>query len=698
MEQGIWKQFDEEYLIGISNKGIVKRANKDMEAGIVCRLMECEEENRWQVAVGEEQVTVALPVAESICSCPSRNICRHVIQAVLYLQQMDTAGENNSENETKTDEMLLSGGEDVVEEKSGGIPQQLMDEMSAYPLKKLTRALGIRGCRNFIAGLSSAKPVISYGNVVTVQIPERGVTVKLLSPLNYSSCTCHRKELCVHKAEAVLWCLLEQGILTKDQLTDMEAGEAGYDAGQIQKVSQELETFLEDVFFTGLSRCAKDVMEYLERLAILCHNAELARYEGYCRGLKDDYEQYFRHSAAFEVRALLSKLVRLSRQVKALGQAKDNQEIAALAGEFRGNYLPAGDLDLVGITMEHFVTQTGYEGDTVYFLERQTGNWYTYSNARPTFYENQAKGFTKKAEAPWELPVLLEDLYKVTLHLDHAKCDAQGRLSGTSETKAEIVEQSTLDRELMRDWYFDDFAALYQKWFVEGYGGEHRRRNLVFVDAHALDEAGFSETDQTLTLSIYDKKGRELVILMDYSKREASAIRYLEKLQKKQHYCFLGRIYLKNGKIHMYPVAVYKGSENPYYEGKKLFGYVRKEAEHRAGSAKQTAQVESCEAVEEILEEVESLLVELFQSGFATIYDSTLRGLMEQGKMAEQIGLLLLSDMLQELSSRLEQGRHQMNLNIQEILILYRQIYRYLLICRERTGIDRGLCYYGEGK
>lgn len=106
-------------------------------------------------------------------------------------------------------------------------------------------------------------------------------------------------------------------------------------------------------------------------------------------------------------------------------------------------------------------------------------------------------------------------------------------------------------------------------------------------------------------------------------------------------------------------------------------------------------QMESCEAVEEILDEVEALLLELFQSGFSTIYDSTLKGMKEQSGKAEQIGLLLLSEMLDTLYSKLEQGRHQMNTEIQEMLKLYQQIYQYLIISRERTELDKGVCYYG---
>ena len=83
----VWRErltdVDDDYLIGISNKGIVKRAYKDKEesAAEVQRL-----EDEAVVKVGEETVTVRFPLGESKCTCPSRSICRHVVQAILTLR------------------------------------------------------------------------------------------------------------------------------------------------------------------------------------------------------------------------------------------------------------------------------------------------------------------------------------------------------------------------------------------------------------------------------------------------------------------------------------------------------------------------------------------------------------------------------------------------------------------------------------
>ena len=77
------KSADDEYLTGLTNKGTVKRAYKDMETAEISAEYG---ESEITVNVGEEKCTIKEPLAESKCSCPSRSICRHIVTAVLWLK------------------------------------------------------------------------------------------------------------------------------------------------------------------------------------------------------------------------------------------------------------------------------------------------------------------------------------------------------------------------------------------------------------------------------------------------------------------------------------------------------------------------------------------------------------------------------------------------------------------------------------
>ncbi len=647
---------DDDYLIGLSNKGIVKRAYKDKEE-VKAEIGDVGEEA--SVKVGTETVTVRFPLGESKCTCPSRSMCRHVVQAILVLREscmkegsgvpeggaqdggthqggglsgdgdaagngnagqeegvaasgsagqgMDGAGNGNTaqSGDTAGTGKAVPAGEasspeaallpEVLETESGPAPkdsaqggesrmeaaprtakaENLGREVNAYSLTALKKILGTRQLQNFVnLAKASIKPAIRYASVITVELPlqEFGekTVVKLLSPLEYSSCTCHKKELCVHKAAAILWCQLESGVLTKDGLDMLwNTGENGdgpvYDMDKVRDAAGQMKTFLEELLATGLSRTSPDALDYLERLAIISHNAGLARFEGYFRALSDSYDRYFKRKAAFKTEELMAQTARLYRRVSLLMQAKDGSEVLRQAGEFRADYLPAGNLDLIGITMERFQTPTGYEGETIYFLEETSKKWYTYTNARPMFYEpGKRRGRMEKSQAPWGVNLSLEELLKVRIHLTGAKCDPRRRLSSSQETKGEVTGTRRLELSDLEGWFYEDFEKLYReqvgkpgKWLMDQEeAGEGM--NLVCVQPESCAKAEFSRTGQQLSVPIYDKAGREMLVEVEYSKRESGTIKYLERIVEKKTPCFLGKLYLLEGRMRMYPVDVWE--------------------------------------------------------------------------------------------------------------------------------------------
>lgn len=627
-----WKDrledIDDDYLVGLSNKGIVKRAYKDKEE-VAAQIGEMGEEA--SVKVGSETVTVRFPLGESKCTCPSRSMCRHVVQAILVLResclkqgdaaagagagqtedaaanaacgeetashgangQASEEGISPQDGEASGEGMLLQGSsapagavmgaddrslpedasrEGAPEGKGSAKGEALGREIAAYPLTALRKALGIRQQQNFVnLAVAGLKPKIQYSSVITVELPvqefSEKIVVKLLSPLEYSSCTCHKKELCPHKAAAILWCQLEANVLTKDGL-DM-LGNAGdgetpaYDMARVRDAAGQMKKFLEELLATGLSRTSPDALDYLERLAIISHNAGLARFEGYFRALFDSYDRYFKRKAAFKTEDLMAQTARLYRRVNLLLEAESEGDILRQAGEFRADYLPVGNLDLIGIGMERFQTPTGYEGETVYFLEETSKKWYTYTNARPMFYEpGRKRGKVEKSMAPWGLNLSLEELLKVRVRLSGAKCDSRRRLSSTQDTRGEVTGSRRLELPDVEGWYYEDFQKLYReqiaepkKWLMEQ-DEPAEGVNLVFVQPDSCAKTEFSQTGQLLTLPLYDKAGREMLIEVEYSKRESGTIKYLERIVEKKTPCFLGKIYLRDGRMRMYPVDV----------------------------------------------------------------------------------------------------------------------------------------------
>ena len=789
---------DDDYLIGLSNKGIVKRAYKD-KGEIAAQVQSTGGEA--SVAVGEETVTVRYPLGESKCTCPSRSICRHVVQAILVLKESCLKDEESGQQPLETDsqqaEESVSKGEKKTDDKTAPEIEKDPDgktapeiekkpddktapeieaksavriEIEAYPFAKLKKTLGNRQFQTFVNQMAAnIRPEIQYSSVVTVRLPGQEYVVKLLSPLEYSTCTCHKKELCQHKAAAILWCQLEAGIVTREALLGEAAEAPAYDLAEIKAIAGQMRGFLEELLGTGLSRVSPDVLDYLERLAIISHNAELARFEGYFRALSDSYDRYLKRKAAFQTRDLMVQMARLYRRVELLAGARDSGEVAKLAGEFRADYLPVGNLDLIGIAMEHFQSQTGYEGETIYFLEENTRKWYTYTNARPVFYDSgKRRGYVEKSQSPWGLNISFENLLKVRIHLTGAKCDDKNRLSSSQETRGEVKGEQGLRISDLKGWYYRDFDKMFLEqigrqqagWLAEQSGqeapgqsdaeaagdgggaggasegaqaangagsGGQKGAELVFVRPDSCAKAEFSQTGQLLTLPLYDRAGRELLVEVAYSKQESGTIRYLERISEKKLPCFLGKIYLKDGRMRMYPVDLLDIEEEFDTDAAKA-GETPEDAEEDAAKAGETPEdaedtgtltdTESMdsqaqktlqdmvmsgrksryEIMEDITGEVLSLAEDLYQSGFDTVHDSTWQDIRKAAELTEQYGMKHLSKLLSGLAEEIAAGRHRMERNAAPMAKLYTEINEYLYICRQKNAYDKGADYYAGGK
>ncbi|MBD5551287.1 MAG: hypothetical protein HDQ96_08935 [Lachnospiraceae bacterium] len=568
-----WKtqlaEIEDEYLIGLTNKGIVKRSYKDKETAAI-KILKLEDEAALQV--DGETVILSIPLGESKCSCPSRSICKHIIIGMLALKESVNSNDSASSNKGKTemsDDVSSDENDTTTSEKSddSSLQKKLWDEILSYPEKDLYKIMGNRRLTSFLNKANGKiQPEIEESYIFTVKLPGENTTVKLLSPLNYSSCTCHKKELCIHKAEAILWCKLKADALSLENLEQLNQKDLSINPEQIKDASFQMKNYLEELMSTGLSRVSPDVVNSLDRFAVISHNTGLADFERAFRTLSTLYQSYLNREASFLTADLMKKLTELYSKVNILSETENITHIAKETGEFRAEYLPVGDLSLVGITMEHFEDAAGYEGETVYFLETDTHKWYTYTVARPVFYENKRKwGKPQKAEAPWGLNCNLENLVELHIHLKDARCDGRRRLSSSMETRGDILGKEQPDQEMLSDWYYEDFGKLFadqikppQKTGQKDSKPDIWGRDLVFIQPSFCERAVFSKTEQTLSMTLYDTQKREVILELAYSKEDAASIRYLEKIKENEPPCFIGKVYLRDGRIRLIPVDTWK--------------------------------------------------------------------------------------------------------------------------------------------
>lgn len=524
----------EDYLIGLCNKGTVNRAKKDL-AALSTPPEAHAEGDEVEVRLGDAVCRIRAPLGESGCSCPSSGICRHRIAAILWLQQQ------TEENEPPPPSAPSFEG------------------LRAFPPEQLARKLGPKRLAELLTRRDAgAGPVITAGgSTITVELPWMPATVRLLEPLEHSSCSCHSQGLCLHKAAALLAWQLEQGLANPAALRAACPPENGADPETVHRVCREVRTALTGQLVTGLSRLPPETAETVERLAALAHTAGLPSLERALRALHEEYAACFARSAAFRDETYLSRFSQAFRLAGALETAEEESR-RTLAGSFRDEYLPAGRLELYLLALREVSGQSGYGGVVYYFWERTAHRFYTYADLRPTFY---GPGARRRGDvALWGMPCTLRQACGSALDLTDARVNAAGGLSSTERCTAVVLGQQPPGSVVPASALCTDFSAL-----LAGRSAPHAPEieRLALVRPARCEPQEYDRVRQTFSLRLLDAAGRDLWLEVRYKKEEKLVVQTLERItgrlsrRPEDTPVFFGSLYREGDRLKLYPIEVF---------------------------------------------------------------------------------------------------------------------------------------------
>ncbi len=716
-------QVDDDYLIGLSNKGIVKRAYKDLENAALSIENEAEAASgaakELTVFVDDVTCRLTLPIGESTCTCPSRSMCKHIVMAVIFAKEkfagqaadkseaaevaegIVKAADGNAEAADGTDEAAdgtdeaagetektadgktktTDGNDEAAEENAKATDETVkttdgtsqrnkrtadFTALLEYPLSAIKKQLGISKLRTIYEHIAMEnKASIEESSIVTVSLADEGMTVKLLVPPEYSTCSCHKKELCVHKGEAIIRYQLLKEKITADHIADIIAGEEeqGFDREAVSLLADKITDMLGEIISTGLARISPEHMESCERFAIMCHNLRLAEHEKKFRGLSEQLKLYFNRHASFRVERLLTDIAYIYGDMARISNM-DGKALAEIAGRLRTEYTASKPLNLIGMGYRYFKSEAGYEGITVYFIEEHTGRFYTYTSARPMYYENKrTKKMTEKEGAPWGLPFSLEQLAQSRIRLSKCKVNDEGRLSSSQETVAEYIGVRTFDAEGIRKNSFYDFAHMFQKKFSPDWE-KYAEERLVLVYPEAIEDAFFDNIRQQFFMLLKDGNGKYLKVRIAYSAEESYNIKYLERIYKqisdgkRKPACFLGSVYINDGELMLYPIEYYGDITGDETRDKVRDKTEEKTAGKDIGDGKKDMDSMSYRGIREQLDNCGNLMTHVFQSGMQAVSGQTINDIKQGAVTSMQYGMEQLSHMLKDLSSAMEDMKH----------------------------------------
>lgn len=508
---------DEDYLMGLSNKGTVNRAKKDLAA--LADVTTEAVEDGIRVIMGDISCVIRAPLGESTCTCPSSGICRHRIAAILLLR--------NQQAQTPPSPVTF-------------------DSLRACPPDRLEKTLGQK--RLAAALLRWTQGVaLEQSSMVSVELPWYPATVRLVEPLEHSTCTCHSKTFCIHKAEALLYWQLTNGVVTPDAFHTEPDNHLNLEA--VKAICNTVRTALTEQLTIGLSRMPSSVCDSVERMAALSHTAGLANLERALRRLHGEYAAYFARSATFRDTALLEALSYAFGLATALWEGN-----LSLAGIFRDDYQPVGNLRLYLLGLRQFVGQGGYAGTIYYFYQEKTKEFYTFTHIRPTFYEGKAP---KTQAAPWGLPCTLEQAWNHELDLRNTKASRGRNLSATEQCQATLLPGKAPGAVFPTEEIQTDFRKLLEQ--ARPHTSELSR--LAVIHPERWERLPYDPVRQVLCLRLFDRQGRDLWLEVKYRETEAPVIEALERLKPGANVMFFAAVYRDGDKLKGYPIECFTNWE-----------------------------------------------------------------------------------------------------------------------------------------
>ena len=654
---------DDNYLVGLSNKGTLKRAYKDLDTAEISAEYGG---NAATVTVSGETCTIVNPLGESKCSCPSRSVCRHIITAVLWLKNNLKTEEENPDSETTPE----------PEEKKEP-DKAFIDELSAYPLKALEKAMKKTYYTSFkIKAQSGRLPEIEETSIISVNFPEENISVRLISPLEYSTCTCHSKELCKHKAAAILAWQIKHEKVNLEEVKTEKSETVKIDVDNVHSTAKYAKDFLSKLLSDGLVRASENLVDETESVAVMCHNARLADCEKNMREIGNRLNGYIKHSPEFNAALLFSLIMENIILLDKIISTKDENTLSEYLGEFRNTYITAAEIKMLPLAKRHFSSAAGYEGDIYYFMNTDSKaekRYLTYSAVRPTFYENRRRNTA--LAAPWGLYGGIDEIMKSQLRLVSPKLSGN-KLSSSNETKADIIDTVNFNQQVVFDNIYSDFAKMLYDVFGKKNNSESSDERLVMVAPKRCISSETNEITQTHYIVIEDINDCKITVKARYRSENRDFFARLSGIgslmidNPDKQFVIFGNIYIENGKCFIYPIAIY---DNIMYN----------KTQNTTTEINKDSNARHYKYFSRTFGEIKRLLCDIIQCGINSfdMYEQIKDYSAESGKM----GLLVFSQKLDELYDLLTAKNHTYSSDNTKIIAVLSEIFDYITIGIRRT-------------
>ena len=515
--------FDDAALETLTNKGIVRRAAKDVEGGKVTVI----EETEARIVAAADGETVEVDAGgprKARCSCPAAGICRHKVAVVLAIRAAAAP--------------VTGGNQDQISPVSEALGADPLAEILALDSATIAKWAGKPNLRAAIELLAdAAAPEIRHdGAALVIRLSPDEPEVRYLAGqgLDGMVSKATRARLKSLHAAAVLAARRENGLRDVAAIpgaaaaSDPEAPDAAYLA--------EVRRTLEDAVFTALNQAPLVLEERLFTLSISSRADALPRLGRQLRQLAAAIRQKREREFTFSPADALSRLAGTHALSEALLRPQPAERLVVLKGAVRQDYEATASLTLFGLGATLWHARTGARGVTGFFYAPERQRILTASLVRSG--ERDASFNPTRAYAADRLwhAAPLRQLIRSKVLLAGGGVSPEGRISLGASGRASVVPWLPA-REACLEWpvTFMDWRALQgalQTRFDERLTSVASGPTLLVLAPALHAKMTFDAIAQEHTWSLADTAGRWIGLSLPHDEAQVMIAARLQRISE----------------------------------------------------------------------------------------------------------------------------------------------------------------------
>lgn len=530
-------RFDEDGFVALANRGLLRRAQKDLEKLPVDVADETADE--LTVAVGEHRIRFdARGPAYARCSCPATGVCQHVLSAALGLQRLASAQPVAVGPEQPADPLAPLRAE---------LLRITAAELSSHAGKAgyrwawqfahdadLDQAVTVGGDQHLVIGFRSPRMTLRYmgggiGNLVA------DIDIKPVEKYRVAAVLAFQR---VHGVELAA---PEPADVARIEALDlgMDHRVAAPASGALgparQRFRASARQLLAEAVELGLAHLSEGMQERFATLAVWAQGCEYHRLALLLRRVADHVELLLQRAGGADEHRLLDEMAFAFAILCALDEAAvHGQSPAHLVGQARTRYEASSALELWGLGAYAWRSPSGYRGLTLIFWSPADQCFFSCTDARPEGLRGFDPVARYKAAGPWSglgAPALATGRRVL---LTGAMSNAAGRLSAADSATAAVLPEDPPGAWAGRLKPWLSWAGLVQ-------ARDAARRSLlaeprpmqdwVFLRPARFGAAQFDPARQTLCWPLFDADGQCLMAELAFDAYTAPAIGRIEALE-----------------------------------------------------------------------------------------------------------------------------------------------------------------------